>query len=158
MKDINEFIKTEKGKKIFDDMLQKYIEEARIRNENIIDMLSNETYMNWLINFTNESMGFTDNDWLYRKDEISEFDLNNVKKLYILYDILEDYAEKNNIEATPCDFGNLYNFIYNDICFEIGIMVGQGTLFFASRKEFNKELTYINYNDIKLNKEKQLVK
>ena len=67
MKDINEFIKTEKGKKIFDDMLQKYIEEARIRNENIIDMLSNETYMNWLINFTNESMGFTDNDWLYRK-------------------------------------------------------------------------------------------
>ena len=67
MKDINEFIKTEKGKKIFDDMLQKYIEEARIRNENIIDMLSNETYMNWLINFTNESMGFTDNDWLNRK-------------------------------------------------------------------------------------------
>lgn len=135
----------------FFTLLDSYIEKERIRRNTMISMIENDSYINWLIDFTNKYSSFTTNI-------INEENQNNIEKLSILYDLLEIYAEDHNIKAIQFDFGNYYNMNYNDICFEIGVLSGQGILFFATRKLFDKGITYIDFNEIVKSRQKQLVK
>ena len=86
--------------------------------------------------------------------KILKEDNEKVSKLHLLYEGIELYAKKNYIYPTKCDFGDYYNIKLDNIGYEIGMLVGQGTLFLCNRTLVNKDLEYIDFNDIITNKKK----
>ena len=62
------------------------------------------------------------------------------------------YSNENYIYPLECKFGNFYKIRFNNIGFEIGVLVGQGTVFFCNRVEIDNEKDFIDYNDIINNK------
>lgn len=91
---------------------------------------------------------------LYFSEQITKLDYENVNNLHTLFEGIELYAKKNYIYPTKCDFGVYYNIKLDGISYEIGMLVGQGTLFFCNRKPLNKDLEYIDFSDIMSDKKK----
>lgn len=130
------------------EFIMDYIEGLKVSEAKRKEMFSNTNYLKWLENFTIEHPGFSDDDWLYFPDKISQEDNEKVKNLHLLYEGIELYAKKNYIYPTECDFGGYYNIKLDNIGYEIGMLVGQGTLFFCKRTPLNKDIIYIDFNDI----------
>jgi len=130
------------------EFIMDYIEGLKVSEAKRKEMFFNTNYLKWLENFTIEHPGFSDDDWLYFPDKISQEDNEKVKNLHLLYEGIELYAKKNYIYPTECDFGGYYNIKLDNIGYEIGMLVGQGTLFFCKRTPLNKDIIYIDFNDI----------
>lgn len=137
-----------------DKFIMDYIEGLKVSEAKRKEMFSNTNYVKWLESFTIEHPGFSDDDWLYFPEKISQEDNEKVKNLHLFYEGIELYAKKNYIYPTECDFGGYYNIKLDNIGFEIGMLVGQGTLFFCKRTPLNKDLEYIDFNDIIADKKK----
>lgn len=140
-----------------DKFIMDYIEGLKISEAKRKEMFSNTNYVKWLESFTIEHPGFSDDDWLYFPEKISQEDNEKVKNLHLFYEGIELYAKKNYLYPTECDFGGYYNIKLDNIGFEIGMLVGQGTLFFCKRTPLNKDLEYIDFNDIMADKKKDAV-
>ena len=137
-----------------DKFIMDYIEGLRVSEAKRKEMFSNTNYLKWLESFTIEHPGFSDDDWLYFPEKISQEDNEKVKNLHLFYEGIELYAKKNYIYPTECDFGGYYNIKLDSIGYEIGMLVGQGTVFFCKRTPLNKDLEYIDFNDIMTDKKK----
>ncbi len=137
-----------------DKFLMDYIEGLKISEAKRKEIFSNTNYVKWLESFTIEHPGFSDDDWLYFPEKISQEDNEKVKNLHLFYEGIELYAKKNYLYPTECDFGGYYNIKLDNISYEIGMLVGQGTLFFCNRKPLDKDLEYIDFNDIIADKKK----
>lgn len=134
---------------------KKHIEDKLKEEEkNIAQMTSNIDYMMWLEDFTIDFPAFTSDTWAYFPEMISENNHQKVAMLYLLYQAIEHYASKNYIYKTKCDFGDYYNIKLDNTHYEIGRLIGQGIIFFCCRKPFNKDIKYIDFNDI-VNDKKQ---
>ena len=131
-----------------DKFISGYIESLKISEEKRKEILSDTNYLKWLEGFTIEHQSFSDNDWIYFSEKISKEDNENIKNLHLLFEGIELYAKKNYIYPTRSDLGVYYNIKLDNIGYEIGMLVGQGTLFFCNRKSLNKDLIYIDFNDI----------
>ena len=138
----------EKAKK----MIEEYFIKEKNKNIKIQKMLSNTDYINWLDEFTTKHLNFTDEDWLYFPEKISKEDLEQVKNLHLMYFGIEKYANNNYIYPTNCNFGNFYKIKLENIGLKIGILAGQGTLFFCNRIQIENEKDFIDFNDIINNK------
>lgn len=129
---------------------EEYIEKENAKNMKIKKMMSNTDYIKWLDKFTIEHPNFSDDDWLYFPEKISKEDLELVNNLYLIYQGIEKYANENYIYPTACDFGNFYKIKWENAGFKIGVLVGQGTLFFCNRVQI--EDGFIDFKDIINNK------
>lgn len=134
--------------------VEEYIAKENDRNTKIQKMLSNTDYIKWLEIFTTEYSCFNDNDWLYFPERLSKTDLEQVNNLHLMYSGIERYASENYIYPTVCDFGNFYKIKLENTGFEIGMLTGQGTLFFCNRVEIENEKDFIDFNDIINNKKR----
>ncbi len=143
-----ENLSDEEKKELIDKAATTFLEVEKERRERKKTIIANPTYINWLISFTNDIGTFNDNDWLYCPEKISEEDKKNVDDLGIFYEAIEEYADCNYIYPTLCQFGNYYKIRLNEIGLEIGILNGQGTMFFANRVNIDKEDDYIDFNNI----------
>ena len=143
-------INEEKEKAFLDD----WFEKMRISGEKRKEMFSNTNYIKWLEGFTTKYESFADDSWLYAPTELSQEENEKVDNLHLLYEGIELYAKKNYIYPTKCDFGGYYNIKLDNIGYEIGMLVGQGTVFFCKRTGIDKELEYIDFNDIMSDKKK----
>ena len=111
-----------------------FIEELIERINKQKEIQSNPKYINWLEKFTERYPRFTDDDILYEKKFKSAEDIDGVNNLSLLYNVIEEYAQKNYIYLEKnSDFYGSYKIKYNGIGYEIGCMVGQGTLFYCGR-------------------------
>lgn len=137
-----------------DKFIMDYIERLKVSEAKRQEMFSDTNYVKWLESFTIEHPVFSDDDWLYFPEKISQEDNEKVKNLHLFYEGIELYAKKNYIYPTKCDFGGYYNIKLDNISYEIGMLVGQGTLFFCNRKPLDKDLEYIDFNDIMADKKK----
>ena len=137
-----------------DKFIMDYIEGLKVSEAKRKEIFSNTNYVKWLESFTIEHPVFLDDDWLYFPEKISQEDNEKVKNLHLFYEGIELYAKKNYIYPTECDFGGYYNIKLDNIGYEIGMLVGQGTLFFCKRTPLNKDLEYIDFNDIMADKKK----
>ena len=147
------FLESSEGKESMNRFIQDE-NEKRLKQEEIIkEIFSNNNYVEWINSFTDEKGGFTDNDWLYFPDKLNKNDLDNVDKLYLFYEGIERYTTKNFIYPIPCEFGCFYRIKINGIGYEVGMMSGQGTLFFVRRVPMNSDY-FIDINDI-INDKKQ---
>lgn len=137
-----------------DKFIKDYIEGLRVSEAKRNEMFSNTNYIKWLEGFTTKYESFADDSWLYAPTELSHEENEKVANLHLLYEGIELYAKKNYIYPTECDFGGYYNIKLDNIGYEIGMLVGQGTLFFCKRTPLNKDLEYIDFNDIMTDKKK----
>lgn len=143
-------INEEKAKAFLDD----WFEKMRISDEKRKEMFSNTNYIKWLEGFTTKYKSFADDSWLYTPTELSQEENEKVANLHLLYEGIELYAKKNYIYPTECAFGGYYNIKLDSIGYEIGMLVGQGTVFFCKRTGIDKDLEYIDFNDIMTDKKK----
>ena len=134
------------------EKMKKIFEELDERENKKLEIKSKTNYIEWLERFTEKYPRFTDDDFLYNKKIKSSEDIDGINCLSILYDVIEEYAQNNYIYLTENnEYSGSYKIKYNGIGYEIGCMVGQGTLFFCGRIN-NPDNTFIEYNDILLNK------
>ena len=147
-------METPEGKEKMKKWADRYIEEQRVRDQKIKDIITNTSYVEWLNQFTQDKDGFADDEWLYFPEEISSIDRENVGVLNLFYEGISKYASENHIYPIPCDFGNFYRVKLNDFAFEIGILVGQGTVFFVNKVSLEEGKEFIDFNYI-MNDKKQ---
>lgn len=151
------YLHTPEGKKSLEKAAKKIMEEEKNRKRRIKEIITGGEYILWLEKFTIKHTRFSDNDWLYCPEEISEEDRKGLEELNLFYQGIAEYADKNFIFPSSCDFGNYYCVKFGNIGYEIGIMVGQGTLFFCNRISMeNKE--FIDFADIQNDKEQPKTK
>lgn len=125
----------------------KHIDESNLR---ISEIIANEEYINWLLNFTSEYEIFSDDSWLYCPEEISQYDYEKVSHLCNFFEAVESYANMNYLAANETQFGHTYSIAYKDVFLEVGVAVGQGTTFYISRK--NEATSAIAFSDIQAGK------
>jgi len=148
-------LNTPEGQETLNKWVEKYKVQQEAENIKIQAIFSNNNYINWLESFTVEHQSFSDDDWLYCPEIISQEDRENVTNLRLFYEGIERYAKDNYIYPPECDYGGYYNIKFENCGYEIGMLEGQGTIvFFCNRKEFNKDLEYIEFEDIASNKKR----
>lgn len=114
------------------------------------EILATTSYMLWLENFTKLHAKFTDATWLHSQEEINEKDYDNVIKLDSLFVALERYADANYITSNSDEFGVYYTITFNGVPYKVGVMAGQGTIFYCERLKTCS--SSINFDDISQNK------
>lgn len=124
-----------KEEKYTNDLIEKLVASQKITEE----ITKNEDYINWLEGFTNNHKNFADDDWLYHPEKISEYDLSNVYKLSNFFEAIDNYANKNYIYSMVSEFGTNYYVKHNKFGYEIGVIVGQGTMFYVRRERLTKK-------------------
>lgn len=150
----DEWVNSSAGKKYLENVRKKE-EKKKADKESII---SNDNYISWLENFTLNG-GFSDNNWLYCPEKISEEDRGNVEKLCLLYEIIDEYAKTNFIYPNVDTYSNSYFIMNNDIVYEIGYMFGQEISFFCRRDKAGllnekQKNNCIKFGDIKSGKKR----
>lgn len=140
-------------KKKLDDWFEKLI----AADENKKKILSNNDYINWIIDFIKIHGDFSDEDWLYSEENLSEGDEENVKNLSLFFDVINEYAERNYIYPTSTRFNVTYCIKYNDYGLEVGISPGQGCICYCNKVEIDDESTFIDFNDVLTNKKQPQV-
>ena len=133
------------------------IERLTKNREETKKIMSDTTYSEWLIQFTQDKERFYDNEWSYFPEKISESDKENVEKLGLFYGGITDYSNKNYINPTPCDDGYYYKVKLKDFRFEIGIMAGQGVSFFFRKASLEDDKEFIDFNDVMTGKKQDYV-
>ena len=92
--------------------------------ENTNGDLINADYFLWLSNFTQNCGGsFLNNEWDNSLDEINDFDLRNMKKISLLFEVINRYADDHLVPYLSYDDGYGYLVKYNDIGLEIGLII-----------------------------------
>lgn len=149
---------TEQGKQKRIEAAQKLIAKQNMLDEKAKRLVSNSEYMNWLNKITIEKPSVSPEGFLSCPEKISDKDKALVEQLPLLYQGIEDYAERNYIYPTPYGFGGFYKIRFNGVGYEVGMITGQGTVFFCTRVEIQNENEFIDFNDIMNNKEQDNVK
>lgn len=146
MKDIDINSKDFKDKisKMNTDFITKLFE----KEQKIKEITSDTKYILWLIDFTKNNLEFTDDDYTYFPEKISENDNKHVDELGLFFEVIDRFAEKNYLSKIKCDFGGYYPVRLGKDGFHIGCLVGQGVLYFCRRVEVENEEEFIEYNDI----------
>lgn len=128
------------------DYFKKLAIEEKAKQDTLKEMFSNTDYIDWLIHFTISHPNFSSDSWLYFPNEIDPKDNENVDKLHLFFKGIDNYAQRNYIDSTPDSFGYYYSIRKGDACFNIGVAIGQGTLFYCERTLPQK--TSIHFDDI----------
>ena len=139
---------TPEGKKRREEWIKKFVEKEKLQTEKKKDMMSNANYLEWLSQFTQDRAGFASDDWLYFPEELEEYDRQNVDSLCLFYEGIDEYAKRVHFKPTPCEFGNYYKIRLNELGFKIGILIGQGTVFFCEKIPVENDANFIDFNDI----------
>ena len=134
-------------KEIMKKIIKGNIEKEKIRNEKIKILMSNMDYIKWLIDFTKDKNGFSDDDWLYSSEKLDDVTQEKVDNLQLFFEGIYQYARKNYIYSQARPLGECYYIKIGDIGFEIGYLSGQGTKFYCHRiplEEINNAIDFMN--------------
>lgn len=133
-----------------EEIILDYVTRQRIKEEKMKVMFSDETYILWLNKFSEKHSKFTDDEWYYYSQELTEKDKNNVANLSLLFEVIDKYASSNYFYPTSDNWGWFYSITYGDIYYNIGVSNLQGAVFYCER--INAIDNAINFADILSNK------
>ena len=150
-------LETPEGQAKIDKWVQEYIAQEEAKKQQIRSMMSNLTYLKWLNQFMQNKESFSDDDWLYSPEQITDSDWKKVDILGLFYEGINNYAKLNYIYPYQCPNGNYYKIRLNDKGFEIGVMAGQGIIFFCKKVPVENEQEFIDFNDIMIGKKQEQV-
>ena len=128
--------------------------EKKDKNEVINSMISSTEYIEWLIQFTQDKDGFSDDNWDYSDERLSDIDKEMVDKLSLFFESINFYAKNNYIYSMTRPLGECYQIKINNNGFEIGYITGQGTSFYCKKIQLDVEKDFIDFMDI-INNKKQ---
>lgn len=137
-----------------DTLSQDYAEKIQMDFDKKRKMISDDSYIRWLEDFTNTHPEFSSEDWLYNPQKISNEDYKKVANLDLFFRAISDYAEEHCLESEfdNTGFNDIYFFIkFNDIAYRIGLIVGQGAYAYCNRLDSIPN-HYINFNNVLANK------
>ena len=117
------------------EWFEQYKKKQEEKNKFKDTLAYSTNYIDWLEKFTDVHGSFATDSFLYVPEVLSEEDKKNVALLEALYEVADEYADDNFIEATPTDFGNFYSIKHNGIGYFIGFDGGQGASFYCTRLE-----------------------
>lgn len=143
---------------ITEEQLNALIEEFRKKEhlkrerENKID----DQYMKWLDSYTKIHNRIDSEDGYYKQD-ISDWDRSNLKKLHDLFSEVNKYADISNIDCLIDDDNSFtdvyYNLINKDIGYEVRLSFGPQAVVFVERKDIvSFGNSYIDFKGISNNK------
>ena len=112
-------------------------------------------YFEWLLDFMKDKSDFFDSDWDYTDEKLNASDQQNVNCLFLLFEVIFQYARENKISSSYRPLGEYFPLKVHDIGFEIGYITGQGTSFYCKKIPLEKDEQFIDYKDILKNEEKQ---
>ena len=92
--------KTLKGKQKL-NWLDEYSKKILEKENKMKKMISDNSYITWLEEFTNKYSAFGDDDWLYNPLDIPKEDMQNVQMLQLLYNIIDNNKEYTTAIAAP---------------------------------------------------------
>lgn len=129
-------------------MAERFFEEYNKRIGEQNKLISNYDYINWLENFTLSNPCFTVDSWLYHPEEISQEDNNNVLKLFVFHEVISEYCQKFLINISVNDNFDVtrIHIKYNNIGYQFGLVIGQGSYVYIEREEINEKA--IDFSDI----------
>lgn len=120
-----------------EELAKKYLQILKEKEDAEKQIVSNYDYISWLENFTKTHEGFSSDSWLYKKEELSEEDYDNVEKLYLFFNAISDYCRKFhiNIEGKEqFEFENVH-IKHNNVGYEFALICGQGSYVYVCREE-----------------------
>ena len=128
--------------------LERIVSDLNKRNLKKKKIVSNYDYISWLEKFTLAHASFADDSWLYNPSEISKEDLKNVRILDIFFGGVAEYCHKYyiNIDCEEEFEEERINLKYNGVGYQIGLVVGQGSYVYVTRK--NLEGNEIDFEDV----------
>lgn len=147
---ILEDLKTPEGKQKVINWFDEYSKKILEKENKMKKMISDNSYITWLEEFTEKYSAFGDDDWLYNPFDIPKEDMENVQMLQLLYNIIEKYAQSNYIYPVFTEFGSYYVISYNNVGYQIDMMAGQGVVFTCQRVEVTDGT--IKFEDIQNNR------
>lgn len=150
-------LETPEAEAEMNEFIESRLKKEKVKSGEIKILMSNANYLEWLNQFTQDKKGFFDDHWLYLPEQINDSDKENVEKLCLFYEGINGYARLNHIYPLQCDFGNFYRIRLDKIGFEIGILIGQGTVFFCNKVAVENEQEFIDFNDIMTGKKQEQV-
>ena len=141
-------------REILDNWYREHSDKLKMDNEKMNEIISNTDYINRLISFLKEKKYISDEDWMYFPDIFKEEDRVKVAKIGLLYQVIDKYAINNNIHVNDYEYGNYYKVVFNDFCFDIGVKLDQGIMFFCNKYTLKEEDNIIDFNNLLNIKEK----
>ena len=111
-------------------------------------IIYSDCYLLWIEQFTLKNPCFSSDILLYSQEGITDEETDMIGDLHFLYEIIEDYANRNTLPAFNCYHGQYYKISYNNICYKIGVISGQGTHFFTRRVNTENKDNFIDFNII----------
>ena len=140
-------------------------DEITKKREIMQEMVSNNDYIDWLLEFTitHNNQFYDDTEWDYVLPRIGDKDNKNIKKLYIFFELVSEYAEQHQ-----CTDGYFCKIKYNDEVINVGVLHGLGAIHYASiapkidehgNPKFGYDIGAMDYSEIienytKYNKQK----
>ena len=116
------------------------------------DIRKKLNYMLWLEKFTENNPKFSNFDFLDGRKNLSEEDKKNIYCFNLFYNVIKKYCENNYIyPVIDSKNSSHFNIKYNNIGYQIGLSCGEYSYMYCKRND-NYDDTYINYEDILLNK------
>lgn len=126
--------------------IQEFIREENDKKRKIQEIFSDNNYVEWLCRFTLDNSIFSEDDWLYFTDKLSQEDKLHLQDFKLFFEGLKAYADKNFIYPVQANYNVYYLLNYNGVNFKIGITFGQGASYFCERTELSKNA--INFSSI----------
>ncbi|MBQ8192970.1 MAG: hypothetical protein IJZ46_02750 [Bacilli bacterium] len=123
--------------------------------EDGIKLIKDNKYISWLEKFTEDNPVFFHDLCFSSFNRNNKENYNNIGFLEVFYTIIDNYAKENYICQEPSVYGRCYQIKYNDIGYEIGIVMGENIIYYCKRTDIKDN--FISYDDIKNDKRQERV-
>ncbi len=125
------------------------------------EIVKSQEYLDWLCNFVAEHEYFSDDTWLYKKEEISEDDYEKVELLSTFFHYISNLADEQHIlEESEDGYDITYYFKAKGYYYETTTLVGQGAVTSIHKIDYDENKLYVLVDeDVSLEdlKERELV-
>jgi len=118
---------------IDNDWAYQYFQNYLKEQQEKYNIVSSQDYIDWIDDFMARLgiTGFSDDDYLYKKDSLSQRDYNYASLLSWFKGYVQELAETQGVkgyEDHECGFENInYYILINDKCYLISTCWGQGS-------------------------------
>lgn len=104
-------------------------------------------YMKWLEKYTKKNSLILDDTWVFQPRKIKKENREKINKLYLLFNLICEYASENNIIFKGNELDTYYTIGYNNHYYNIGKIEGRvGEVYVCQRIKDTEE--YIDFNNI----------
>lgn len=117
------------------EIAKSYLQILREKEEAEKQIVSNYDYISWLEKFTQIHERFASDSWLYKKEELSKSDYNNVEKLHLFFNGISEYCRSFHINIESYEDFETVHIKHNNVGYQLGLVIGQGSYVYVKRED-----------------------